>query len=527
MILYLENRVNLWGELSILVGLSLLIKKSAYISFMDVTLKTLLKNLSLKDVSGKTDINIQAISTDSRRTTPCTLFFALSGLQTDGNLHIDEAIDRGAVAIISEKDSKTHRQVTCIQVDNIRSVLAEVARRFHHNPERDIELIGVTGTNGKTTVSFLLKHLLEDSGNSVGMIGTVQYYLGQRTLPAYRTTPESADIYGMLSQMRDAKCREAVMEVSTHGIDQERVSGLKFKIAVFLNLTRDHIDYHHSMEEYFQVKCKLFNGDTGCLPSAAVVNSDDPYGRRLIEQIGNNLRVLSFGVSDDADIYATDVKLNDQGSQFILHWPGGSEAVSTGLLGHYNLSNVLAAFTVLYAMGRDPSTHAARLLDFPGVPGRMERIENDEQINLLVDYAHTDDALKNALSMLRTITKGRLLVVFGCGGNRDREKRPMMTRAVMEQADFAWATADNPRNESQDIIFADMKSELKNFDRIRFIEDRRRAIDLAIESAKPDDCVLIAGKGHETFQVIKDSVVPFDDRQVARELLGIKRIKKK
>jgi len=527
LILYLENRINLWGELSIFVGLSLFFKKSAYISFMNVTLKTLLKNLVLEDISGKTDINIQAISTDSRRTTPGTLFFALSGLQTDGNIHIDEAIDRGAVAIISEKESKTHRQVTYIQAENIRSVLAEVARRFHHNPERDIELIGVTGTNGKTTVSFLLKHLLEDSGNRVGMIGTVQYYLGQRTLPAYRTTPGSADIYGMLSQMRDAKCREAVMEVSTHGIDQGRVSGLKFKIAVFLNLTRDHIDYHHSMEEYFQVKCKLFNGDTGCLPSVAVVNSDDPYGRRLIEQIGNNLRVLSFGVSNDADIYATDAKYNDQGSQFILHWPGGSEAVSTGLLGHYNLSNVLAAFTVLYAMGRDPSTDAVCLLDFPGVPGRMERIENDEQINLLVDYAHTDDALKNALTMLRTITKGRLLVVFGCGGNRDREKRPMMTRAVMEQADFAWATADNPRNESQDIIFADMKSELKDFDRIRFIEDRRHAIDLAIESAKPDDCVLIAGKGHETFQVIKDSVLPFDDRQVARELLEIKRIKKK
>lgn len=527
MILDPEKRVNLWGELSILIGLSLLIKKRPYISLMNVTLKSLLKNLPLQKFNGKKEIVIQAISTDSRRTTPGTLFFALSGLETDGNLYIDEAISRGATAIISEKESKPQRQVTYIQVVNIKDILAEVARRFYDNPERNIELIGVTGTNGKTTVAFLLKYLLEKSGNNVGMIGTVHYYLGQRTLPAYRTTPDAVSIYEMLSQMRDTKCSEAVMEVSTHGIDQGRVSGLKFKIAAFLNLTRDHIDYHHSMEEYFQVKCKLFNGGIGCVPSIAVVNCDDHYGRRLIKDIGKDLSVLSFGVKYNADIYATDIKLNDQGSKFTLHWPGGSGIIKTALLGHYNLSNTLAAFTVLYAMGRDPSIYIKHLISFPGVPGRMEYIKNDQNINLLVDYAHTDDALKNALSMLRMISKGRLLVVFGCGGNRDREKRPMMTRAVMEQADFTWATADNPRNESQDKIFTDMKAGVRDIDRIQFIEDRRRAIALAIESAKPGDCVLIAGKGHEAFQVIKNTVVPFDDRKVAQELLEIKRIKKR
>ena len=494
---------------------------------MEVNLKTLIKNLPLKEISGEKDIKIQAISTDSRRTTPNTLFFALSGLQTDGNLHIDEAIDRGACAVVSEKKSSIHGHVTFIQVEEIRGVLAEVSRRFYQNPEQDIELIGITGTNGKTTVAFLLKHLLEHSGNNVGMLGTVQYYLGQRTLPAYRTTPESVDIYSMLAQMREVKCREVVMEVSSHGIEQQRVSGLKFRVAVFLNLTRDHIEYHHSMEEYFNVKCQLFNGDTGCLPSVAVVNIDDPYGRRLREQIGEELHVLSFGESGDADIHATDIKLSDKGSHFTLHWPNGSEAMSTGLLGHYNLNNVLAAFAVIYAMEHDPATYATRLLNFSGVPGRMERVEGNQRFNVLVDYAHTDDALKNALSMLRNVTKGRLLVVFGCGGNRDREKRPMMTRAVMEHADFAWATSDNPRNESQETIFADMKSGVTDFDHIHFIENRRHAIDLAIESAKPNDCVLIAGKGHETFQIIRDSVVPFDDRQVALELLELKQIREK
>lgn len=527
MIPYLEISVKLWGGISILVGLSLLLGRRLNITMLEVSLKALLKNLSVGDIDELQDIEIRSICTDSRRATAGTLFFALSGHKTDGNYYIDEAIDRGATAIISENKRQTHRQVSNIQVKNIRIVLAEVARRFYQHPDDDIELIGITGTNGKTTVSFLLKHLLEYSGKNVGMIGTVKYCLGQRTLPAYRTTPESVEIYGMLAQMRDAKCREAVMEVSTHGIDQQRVTGLNFKVAVFLNLTRDHIDYHLSMEKYFQVKCKLFNGDTGYTPSVAIINIDDPYGRRLIEQLGKSLRVLSFGLNTEADIHASEVKLSDQGSQFTLHWPGGSETVSTGLLGHYNVSNILAAVAVLHAMERNPSTHVSRLLNFPGVPGRMERIENNKKFNVLVDYAHTDDALKNALSMLRTVTKGRLLVVFGCGGNRDRVKRPMMTRAVMEHADFAWATSDNPRSESQDIIFEDMESGVTDNNRIRFIEDRRRAIDLAIESAKPDDCVLIAGKGHEAFQVIRGSVVPFDDREVARELLEIKQMKEK
>ena len=471
----------------------------AYIKTMEASLKLLFDNLPVISFSGEGECKIRNICTDSRRVAPGTLFFAISGLHTDGNLYINEAINRGASAVVSEQLCRSHNEVVTIQVKNIKSILAAVARRFYHSPEEDIELVGITGTNGKTTVAFLVKFLLEEKDHKVGMIGTVQYYLGERTLPAYRTTPESIEIYSMLAQMRGANCREAVMEVSSHGIQQERVSGLQFKVAAFLGLTRDHIDYHKSMEEYFKIKCKLFNGETGCQPSTAVINIDDSYGSRLFENVHNDISVLSYGESESANIRATNIELSDHGSKFTLYWPDGSVDIFSPLLGRYNISNVLASMAIICALGRDPSTLASRLKKFPGVPGRMERIDLGQPFNVLVDYAHTDDALKNALSMLRTVTPGNLYVVFGCGGNRDREKRPLMTRAVMEHADYAWATSDNPRNEEQETIFDDMKGGVTDFERIQFIEDRRRAINLALESAQAGDCLLIAGKGHENF----------------------------
>jgi UDP-N-acetylmuramoyl-L-alanyl-D-glutamate--2,6-diaminopimelate ligase len=353
----------------------------------------------------------------------------------------------------------------------------------------------------------------------------VHYDLGARTVPSYRTTPEALDIHGMLAQIRDAGCHEAIMEISSHGIAQNRVHGLTLAAAVFTNLTRDHLDYHKTLENYFEVKARLFTGEPGQAPRTAIINIDDEYGRALHARLPPHVKPVTYGEHPDAHLRATHLTPGLRETTFRIHWPEGAATVRTPLSGRYNISNALAAAATAYALGRDPQKFLPRLATFPGVPGRMERIETGHPWNVLVDYAHTDDALRNALDMLRAITPGRLLVVFGCGGNRDRTKRPHMMRAVQERADFAFATADNPRNEPLRQIFTDMKAGVTNPRTLTWIEDRRRAISLALDMAKPGDCLLIAGKGHETYQEFADTVTPFDDRQVVRELIAIKKIK--
>jgi len=476
-------------------------------------------------VKGDLDRPISGLTMDSRRVVPGNLFFALPGLRTDGAGFIDEAINRGAVAVVTQKPV-THPpgRVTIVQVADARATLARVAQRYFRYPDRELEVVGVTGTNGKTTVTHLIKHLL-NGRERIGLIGTVSYDLGARTVPSYKTTPESLDIFGMLAQMRDAGCRRAVMEVSSHGIDQQRVRGLQFGVVVFTNLTRDHLDYHRTLDAYFAVKTRLFLGGTGPLPRAAVVNLDDPYGRRLAAQLPAGLRTVTYGEDPAADVRAEAVTLEFRRTAFRLVWPGGAAAVESPLIGRYNVSNLLAALAAGHALGRDLAGLLPKLASFANVAGRMERIEEGQGFNVLVDYAHTDDALRNALGMLRAVTPGRLLVVFGCGGNRDRTKRPLMVRAVQELADWAWATADNPRSEPLARIFEDMRAGVTAPDRITFVDERRRAISLALDAARPGDCLLIAGKGHESYQEFADTVIPFDDRQVVRELIGVKRIK--
>jgi len=475
---------------------------------------------------GDLDRPISGLAMDSRRVMAGNLFFALPGRRADGNSFIDEAIQRGAVAIVAERiPSGTAARVTYIHVADARRALAQVSQRFFNFPDRALELIGVTGTNGKTTVTNLIKHLLSTPTQRVGVIGTVNYDLGARVVPSYRTTPESLELYGMLAQMRDAGCRQAAMEVSSHGIDQQRVLGMNFGVAVFTNLTRDHLDYHKTMEAYFQVKTKLFTGEVGAAPKAAAINLDDPYGRQLAAATPPGIKLVTFGEAPGAVVRAEQVRLNFKSTQLKLVWPEGSLEIESPFIGRYNVSNLLAAFAACYALGRDPQVIAPRLKSFGGVPGRMERIEEGQPYNVLVDYAHTDDALRNALGMLRAITPGRLFVVFGCGGSRDRTKRPLMTGAVQEFADFAWATADNPRTEALAQIFSDMQTGVKDAAKIIFVDDRRRAISLALDAAREGDCLLIAGKGHETYQEFADTIVPFDDRQVVRELIAIKKIK--
>ena len=476
-------------------------------------------------VKGPLDRPISSLVIDSRRVVPGALFFALPGLRADGASFIDEAMSRGAVAVVTQKmPAHPPGRVTFIQVADARATLALVAQRFYKFPDRDLGVVGVTGTNGKTTVAHLLKHFL-NGDQRVGLLGTINYDLGARTVPSFRTTPESLDIYGMLAQMRDAGCRQAVMEVSSHGIEQQRVRGLNFSAAVFTNLTRDHLDYHRTIDAYFAVKARLFTGATGAPPKVAVVNLDDPRGEKLAALVtaqAGQSRLVTFGENPRADVRAENITLNFTHTTFRLVWPGGTLDLDAPLIGRYNVSNLLAAIATAWGLGRDPVVFLARLRAFKGVPGRMERIDEGQAFNVLVDYAHTDDALRNALGMLRTITPGRLLVVFGCGGNRDRSKRPLMTCAVQEFADFAFATADNPRTEAIAQIFDDMRAGVTAPEKITWIDDRRRAISFALDVAKPGDCLLIAGKGHESYQEFADTVFPFDDRQVVRELLGSK-----
>ena len=475
---------------------------------------------------GDLDRPISGLAMDSRRVLPGNLFFALPGRRADGNSFVDEAIQRGAVAIVGERiPSGTALRVTYIQVADARRALALVAQRFFGFPDKSLDLVGVTGTNGKTVVTTLVRHLLAAPARRVGLIGTVNYDLGARSVPSYRTTPESLELYGLLAQMRDAGCRQAAIEVSSHGIDQHRVQGLNLGVAVFTNLTRDHLDYHGGLEAYFEVKSRLFNGGTGQAPRAAVINFDDPHGRKLAATVPKHVKLVTFGESAAAMVRAENVRLDFKGAALRLVWPEGRIELESPLIGRYNVSNLLAAFAACYALGRDPSVIATRLKSFGGVPGRMERIGEGQSCNVLVDYAHTDDALRNAVGMLRAITPGRLLVVFGCGGNRDRSRRAPMVDAVQEFADLAWATADNPRTEGLERIFGDMRGGVRHADRIRFVEDRRAAIGAALDSARAGDCVLIAGKGHETRQEFADTIVPFDDRQVVRELLGSRSLK--
>jgi UDP-N-acetylmuramoyl-L-alanyl-D-glutamate--2,6-diaminopimelate ligase len=490
---------------------------------MDHSLKNLLEATPVLAVRGERERAILGLVTDSRRVSPGTMFFALEGARANGSDFIEEAIARGAVAVVSTRPPPRLAPATWVQVPEARVALADIARRFYDEPDEDLFLTGVTGTNGKTTVAMMTQFLLREADAPCGLIGTVRYDVGQRSLPSYKTTPESVDLYALFDQMREAGCRACAMEVSSHALTQARVHGVKFDAVAFTNLTQDHLDYHGTLEDYFNAKARLFTGADGPQAKVAVINVDDPHGRVLVERLPAGVRAVTYGFSASATLRAINVVLSPGGSQCDVVWEGGRASLRLGLPGRYNILNALCALGLAQAAKRDLNLLTPRLADFPGVPGRMEKIEAGQPFQVLVDYAHTDDALTHALSMLRDVCPGRLLVVFGCGGNRDRAKRPRMTTAVQRWADFAWATADNPRKEPLQQIFDDMRTGVTAPTRLRFVDDRRRAIALAFEYAQPGDCVLIAGKGHETYQEFADTVVPFDDRQVARELLQLRR----
>jgi UDP-N-acetylmuramoyl-L-alanyl-D-glutamate--2,6-diaminopimelate ligase len=480
-------------------------------------LKTLLSKIETISVNGTLDCEITSVSYDSRSAQPGTLFVALRGDKTDGHHYITQALEKGAVAVVVEEDADAGTRATEVRVKSTRTALAEIAAAYYHNPSQALKVTGITGTKGKTTVAFLLKHICEHAFLRCGLIGTVRYEIGERILPAARTTPESLGVHELLYQMRSAGCKAAVMEVSSHALMQERVRGVEFDVGVFTNLKQDHLDYHKTMENYFEAKARLFENLVAQKRKhgKAVINIDDQYGSRLAERFGKQMPVTTYGVNTRADFRASGFKSDFSGTTFQLDAQEKSYLVRLPLMGRFNIYNALAALAASSALGLDLRTAVLSLALAPAVPGRLEQVPARRKFRVFVDYAHTEDSLLNVLKTLKELSPNRLIVVFGCGGSRDRTKRPLMGAAVEQNADYAIITSDNPRKEEPEAIIEDVKKGFHGGN-YEVIVDRKEAIHRAISLAEPRDIVLIAGKGHETYQEFADHTIPFDDVAIAK-----------
>jgi UDP-N-acetylmuramoyl-L-alanyl-D-glutamate--2,6-diaminopimelate ligase len=483
-------------------------------------LKTLLGSIPVREIIGSADRAVESIAYDSRRVQRDGLFVALRGEKSDGHDFIDQAIEKGATVILAERAGKNSR-ATCVVVENTRRAMADLAARFYNFPARKLKLAGVTGTNGKTTTTFLIKHICEKAGMRCGLLGTVRYEIGERVLPAARTTPESLDLQELLAQIRDAGCKAVAMEVSSHALAQDRVRDLEWDVAVFTNLTQDHLDFHGTMENYFEAKAKLFtllSQQQRKKKPVAIINIDDRYGQKLVGKINHEISVVTFGTGLKADFRASNYRMEFGGTSYQLDAHGKSYLVRVPLIGRFNVANSVAAIAAANALGIGLREAVLSLGKSPQVPGRLEMVPAKRQFQVFVDYAHTPDALLNVLKTLRELEPHRLIVVFGCGGDRDREKRPLMGQIVDQNADLAIITSDNPRKEDPDKIIAEIEKGFRG-NHFEKMTDRAAAISRAIELAQSRDIVLIAGKGHENYQEFADHTVPFEDIQVARRAI--------
>ncbi|MBX7207657.1 MAG: UDP-N-acetylmuramoyl-L-alanyl-D-glutamate--2,6-diaminopimelate ligase [Verrucomicrobiaceae bacterium] len=480
-----------------------------------MNLRDLISGLDKPVASGSLDTEISGIAYDSRKVAPGTAFVAMRGVAADGHDFIPQALAAGAAAIVAETAPPDDASVPWVHVKQSRVALAEIAAAFYDHPARALLMSGVTGTNGKTTIGFVLHHLLNSAQMRAGLLGTVLYDLGGEQKPATHTTPESLEIQSLLAAMRGNGCRAGVMEVSSHALAQDRVHGIDFAAAIFTNLTQDHLDYHGTMEEYFRAKSILFESVAAGGKGQMIINADDSWGRKLIAQFESTGRVSRYGFTTGADFHAGDVRYDLTGAGFNLTARGRSFLVRIPLIGDFNVYNALASIAAAHALGLNLRETIQHLKAVPQVPGRLERVSESARFHVFVDYAHTPDALVNVLRTLRALRPRRILTVFGCGGDRDRTKRPKMARAAEDGSDICVLTSDNPRTEEPNAIIADAR---KGFTRSGHLEiaDRKEAIRAAIESAWDGDIVLIAGKGHETYQEVHGKRSPFDDRKIAR-----------
>ena len=486
-------------------------------------LSALIQGLPVKNVQGTLSREISSVAFDSREVEDGGLFVAVHGFKQDGFKFINDAITRGASAFITEMPIEqlsdlnlNQGEVTAICVEDCRSALAWVGAEFYGRPSDRMDVYGITGTNGKTTVTYILDSIYKIKNKQSGIIGTIHYCYGDTDLTASITTPESLDINRMLHEMTERKVRQCFLEVSSHSLVLKRVCGMHFSVGIFTNLSRDHLDFHGTMNDYKEAKKGLFRDNR---VEKSVINIDDSIGREIANEFSENL--LTTGIEKYADVMAEDCDLSEVGSCFVLKTPSGSCEIRTHLLGIHNIYNLISAASAALHQGLSLDQISQGLQSVNCIPGRFEKVPCDQNFSIIVDYAHTDDALRNVLRAAKAFTSGRVITVFGCGGDRDRGKRKVMGRVAIEESEFSVVTSDNPRTEDPQRILDDIlegvpSSTCRGKD-YEVIVDRKEAIKFAIKKAQPGDLVMIAGKGHEDYQVLKTGTIHFDDREIAEE----------
>jgi UDP-N-acetylmuramoyl-L-alanyl-D-glutamate--2,6-diaminopimelate ligase len=474
--------------------------------------------VDILDIKGDPEASVTGVSYDSRQARPGHMFICVEGFSWDGHDFAQQAIERGAKVLLVQREVPVDSEgITIVKVKDSRKAMAAVGHVFYGFPSRKLKVIGVTGTNGKTTTTYLLKSILESAGHNVGLMGTIAIRIGDREIPSLRTTPESLDLHRLFGEMVVNGINYVVMEVSSHSLDLDRVGYVDFDYGVFTNLTRDHLDFHGNMKNYLDAKIKLFKGTD----KANVINADDPASDTIIERIKNlPTRFLTYGVNNKADFYARDIEINPSGVRYNLVWKDKSIPIEVNIPGMISVYNSLAAAAPLLAEGIQPGYIQRGLKKIEGVRGRSETLDTGKGFSVIIDYAHTPDGLENILSTIRGFAKGRLITMFGCGGNRDREKRPMMGEIAGNWSDFVVVTSDNPRKEEPHLIIDEiMPGVEKTGCSYICIVDRREAIEYALKMAQKDDIIVLAGKGHEIYQEFADNTIEFDERKIVSEIL--------
>jgi UDP-N-acetylmuramoyl-L-alanyl-D-glutamate--2,6-diaminopimelate ligase len=481
-------------------------------------LRELIKDLDIKNAGPILfDFPVKGLSCNSKKTGKDYVFVAVKGVKADGGEFIEEAIRNGARAVVCKSQvtpDSSEDNVAFIQVEDDRKALAQLACAFYGDPCAKMKVVGVTGTNGKTTITYLIEAILRDCGRFPGVIGTVNYRFKDKVIASSNTTPGPLELQSLLDDMLKAGVTHAVMEVSSHALSQDRTDRVTFSGAIFTNLTQDHLDYHKDLEDYFLAKAKLFRDIPG--QALSIINVDDPYGIRMRRLSGG--KVITYAIDSEADFRAQDLKFDRSCSEFLLRSKNWQGKFNSRLIGRHNVYNILAAFAWAVEEGLDPEKVKSSLEKFSLVPGRLERVDSKKGFSVFVDYAHTEDALKNVLGALGQIRHNRIIVVFGCGGERDKTKRPKMGSVVSQMADFAIITNDNPRSEEPDQIISQIKAGMKK-DNFCVIPERMEAIRRSLLLAQEGDIVLVAGKGHEDYQILKDKTLHFDDREAVRKCL--------
>lgn len=489
-------------------------------------LKELISGIKGETVIGDINKDITHVSYDSRTAGPDTLFVAIHGFKTDGAMYADQAVENGAVAVVLEKDMPLETSVTKVIVPNTRMALAEISSAFNGHPSRKLKMIGITGTNGKTTISYLIEAILKNAGHKVGVIGTVEARIDGKSIPTKLTTPESPELQGLLSDMLKQGVTHVVMEVSSHSLELYRTYGCEFDIAIYTNLTHDHLDFHSNMQNYFKAKLKLFEklGKGHKKDVTAVINVDDPYGKKIMTYIDGN--ILTYGAINNANLDASDIETSMDKMTFQVEAFDGKFKINTSLIGAYNAYNIMAALLCGKACGISFEKAKEAIEKLDNIPGRFERVKSGQKFPVIVDFAHSPDSLTQLLGTVRPLARGKVILVFGCPGERDRAKRPLMGDIAVKMADFTFITTDDPHGESPSGIIGEIEVGVKaaggeigkNYKKI---EDRKTAIKEAIHMASKDDIVVLAGRGHEKFQDQNGRKVAIDDREVAKEALKI------